>query len=108
HVHPNLQEYPNASLFVEEFEEYKKQAFDYAKENGCLAADFLPALTEEDQKSLPLISIYLVGIGFFIEGLLQMIPYIMFISSSRMMKSVSGMMIMVLALINGGVAVMRH
>ncbi|EAC1903126.1 TPA: hypothetical protein JX745_004583 [Escherichia coli] len=53
HVHPNLQEYPNASLFVEEFEEYKKQAFDYAKENGCLAADFLPALTEEDQKSLP-------------------------------------------------------
>ncbi|ETJ30917.1 hypothetical protein Q604_UNBC14576G0001, partial [human gut metagenome] len=79
-----------------------------AKENGCLAADFLPALTEEDQKSFLLISIYLVGIGFFIEGLLQMNPYIMFISSSRMMKSVSGMMIMVLALINGGVGVMRH
>nr|WP_172685803.1 hypothetical protein [Serratia marcescens] len=53
HVHPNLQGYPNVSLFVEEFESYKKQSFEYAEENDCLAADFLPALSQDDQNSLP-------------------------------------------------------
>lgn len=53
HVHPNIECYPNYSLFVDEFKAYKNDAFEYARENGCLAAEFLPALSEEDQKNLP-------------------------------------------------------
>jgi len=53
HIHPNLEKHPNIQKFSEDFESYKKQAFDYAKDANCNASAFLPTLTEEDQQNLP-------------------------------------------------------
>jgi len=44
---------PNVQLFVDEFIAYKELAYEYAEQSNCDAADFLPALTEEDQQSFP-------------------------------------------------------
>lgn len=56
HIHPDLIGYDGIHLFAEEFKAYKELAFDYAKESdvpGTCASEFLPTLTEEDQKQLP-------------------------------------------------------
>ncbi len=108
HVHPNIECYPNYSLFVDEFKAYKNDAFEYARENGCLAAEFLPALSEEDQKTYLQISGFLEETAFFTKAPPQMIRFTMSIYTSPMTTSAYGTMKMVFMLISGGVVAMRH
>ncbi len=53
HIHPDIMGLPNIEVFKSEFESYKSLSFEYAEENSLPVSDFLPALSEADQKEFP-------------------------------------------------------